>query len=65
LKEKGIKKEILKKIDKLKKFPLCRWDLFIIIGEILKNEARDKELGNYFLEKIVECYDFDNPKTLK
>jgi len=63
LRKKGVEERVLKKIEKIKEYPVCRWDLFSYIGKILKEEAKNKELGTFFEENIKNYYDFDNAGT--
>ncbi|MEM0481235.1 MAG: hypothetical protein QXQ14_03605 [Candidatus Aenigmatarchaeota archaeon] len=44
----------LEKIKELKDFPICRWDLFQLVGNIIE----DKSLANLFKKKLVKIYDF-------
>lgn len=57
LKSKKVDDKEIKMIEKLKSLPICRWDLFILLSEILN----DKELKGFF-KKLVYFYDFDNPR---
>lgn len=56
LKKRGKFEEEIEKLEKIKKLPICRWDLWQLIGKIL--EEKDKELANYFRKKVVKLYDF-------
>jgi len=60
LRKKGIDEKVLKKIEKIKNYPVCRWDLFSYVGKVLKEEAKNNDLGTYFEEKLKDYYDFDN-----
>mgnify|MGYP001772510947 CR=1 FL=1 len=60
LRKRGVEERVLKKIEKVKNYPVCRWDLFSYVGKILKEESKNKDLGTYFEEKLKDYYDFDN-----
>ena len=56
LRKRGNFEEEIEELEKLKKLPICRWDLWKIIGIILRK--KDKSLSNFFLKKVVNFYDF-------
>jgi NMD protein affecting ribosome stability and mRNA decay len=55
LKRKNFSEKEIKKIEKLKKLPICKWDLWKIVANVIRK--KDKSLANYF-EKFSEFYDF-------
>ena len=55
LRKRGIEEKEIRKIEKLKKLPICKWDVWRIIANIIRK--KNKNLANYF-EKFTEFYDF-------
>lgn len=55
LKRRGFKEKEIRKIERLKNLPVCKWDIWKIIANIVRK--RDKSLANYF-EKVRDFYDF-------
>ena len=55
LRKRGIEEKEIRKIEKLKKLPICKWDVWKVIANIIRK--KNKSLANYF-EKFTEFYDF-------
>ncbi|MEM0324466.1 MAG: hypothetical protein QXW04_01565 [Candidatus Aenigmatarchaeota archaeon] len=61
LKDKRVDQKEIERIEKLKTLPICRWDLFKILGDILENY---KDLKGFF-EKLSFFYEFENLRKEK
>ncbi|MBU5682141.1 MAG: hypothetical protein QXV63_00810 [Candidatus Aenigmatarchaeota archaeon] len=61
LKDKKVDQKEIERIEKLKTLPICRWDLFKILGDILENY---KDLKGFF-EKLSFFYEFENLRKEK
>ncbi|MEM0480904.1 MAG: hypothetical protein QXQ14_01835 [Candidatus Aenigmatarchaeota archaeon] len=56
LRKKGNFEREIEKLEKIKNLPICRWDLWQLLANVL--EKKDKSLANYFRKKVVNYYDF-------